>query len=218
VTKPDFLSLFVAGTPLQQAAAEWWDVVASSGHPKSRLWFRHWCEETRALPAIARAFEEAARLGLDKAGGARGYLACEVFERLHEACRDGRCSSHLLGICAGPPVGNPEADADAVTFLNARLAPDAPDVQVEQNVRQQLAASRGTTPQTFASFGTDWGWPTGRATGSRWLSSGTWMWREARASRRCAMADGHSGGRRPLARGGARRSTLPAESRGSQRG
>jgi hypothetical protein len=205
VTKPDFLDLFAPGTPLQQAASEWWDAIASCGHPKSRLWFRHWGEETRAHPTIAQAFGEAVRLGLDKPGGARGYLACEVFERLYEACRDGRCSSHLLGICAGPSVGDPEANADAVTFLNARLAPEAPDVQVEKNVRQQLAAAeqhglwwltpRATVPGGLRQDATDIRLIRDRLGLAHWQSDGVkvavvWHVDVTRGARIPSMCDG----------------------------
>lgn len=153
MTKDEFLELFEGNPQLCQAAEEWWGNVETCTHPYARLWFLHWRHECRARPQIALAFQQAFELGTLSQENALGYMACDVFGRLFQACKQEVALAKTMGLCSGPLIDRNESDVPSVTYIEIDLPEPAFDCEIEEAVRTEssLRNDLGTLAVTWVT-------------------------------------------------------------------
>ncbi|NQT34415.1 hypothetical protein HQ587_04425 [bacterium] len=111
MTKYEFLELFKTNRSLKADAEKWWNEVKSSQNPCSKLWFKHWKLETRALPEIARAFAEAIRRSdVNDYLNRSGSRPDELFKILSRF-------SNSVNYCSANKVENGNSNEETVTFI-----------------------------------------------------------------------------------------------------
>ena len=137
LTKSDFISLFAGNDELVQAAETWWDRLETSDHPYGRLWFRHWCCETRAHPQIARAFQTAHELGLvDSLADTPYHLLQQLAGKLVKMA-PGRIGD--AGLCSGDKIDLGSPGEALASWVQLKL--DNVDSFTNEEVEEELENS-----------------------------------------------------------------------------
>ena len=140
LTKTEFIRLFAGNSELERAAETWWDRLESSDHPYGRLWFRHWCCETRAHPKIRRTFQYAQQLGLiDNVNSEPFHLLRDLSGSVYRNPKN----TGYPGFCCGDEIDLKEPGGSFVSWVRLSLDnADFTDEEVEEELERRLRSKK----------------------------------------------------------------------------